>query len=373
MKKYLYLSLCGCVAVGALLTGVSMSKPALTAIVPAPLELRLPKCWRTPPAWASPKAEPMLQPAASAVSPKWTSLPNIPLGRSEAQIASVGGKIFVFGGYTSLTIITPTFDVHVYNPSTSKWTHLNDMPVGLTHSGVAVDGQFIYFAGGYPPTPERTYQIYGTTMAWRYNTVNDTWTSLPPLPSARGAGAMACVSNVLHYFSGADSTRTDSHSHWALNLANLKSGWTTAAPIPTARNHLGTAVLGTIIYAIGGAHNQDAAETALPTVEFYNPATNKWTTGPSLPTPRALIQSSVTTLNGKIIVAGGETAYNDPTAQVTSFNPATGTWTQLNPLPSPRMAGLCAVQGNNLIFTTGAYWYAPGVFSTTAWLGTFGS
>ena len=26
---------------------------------------------------------------------------------------------------------------------------------------------------------------------------------------------------MLHYFSGADSTRTDSHSHWALNLANL--------------------------------------------------------------------------------------------------------------------------------------------------------
>ena len=105
-----------------------------------------------------------LQPLV-AVGPTWSSLPDVPRAAPKPS-ASVNGKFYLFGGYTSLTVISPTNEVHAYDPTTNTWTRLHNMPVGLTDAGVAVVGQYIYFAGD-PPNARHTFQIYGTTMVWR--------------------------------------------------------------------------------------------------------------------------------------------------------------------------------------------------------------
>jgi len=289
----------------------------------------------------------------------------IPAGLTEAMGEGVNGKLYVFGGYTDTTYL-PSTRVYCYDPATNSWSRKSDMPVGTTHTGTAVDGQYVYFAGGYPPDPTHKFQVFTTTAVWRYDTVNDTWKAMPPLPQGRGAGNMAIVGQVLHYFSGADANRIDRHEHWALDLNNLAAGWVTKAPIPTARNHVGAGAIDGKVYAIGGAANQDADETALSTVEMYDPATDKWSTAASLPTPRALIMSGVDVFANRVIVGGGETAYNVPTDQVTAYDPTTNTWTQLAKLPQKRTSGILKDLGNVLIFTTGH----PG-FNTDTWIGTF--
>ena len=295
----------------------------------------------------------------------WHSVAPIPVGMTEARGEGVNGKLYVFGGYPATTYL-PSNRVYCYDPVSNTWTRKTDMPVGTTHTGTAVDGQYVYFAGGYPPDPTHQFQVFTTTAVWRYDTVNDSWTAMPSLPQPRGAGNMAIVNHVLHYFSGADANRIDQHDHWALNLNNLGAGWVTRAPIPTARNHVGAGALNGLVYAIGGAANQDANETALSTVEVYDPNTNQWSTVASLPTPRALIMSGVDTFANRIIAAGGETAYNVPTSQVTAYDPNTNSWTQLTPLPVPRTSGILKDLGNVLIFTTGH----PG-FNADTWIGTF--
>lgn len=302
----------------------------------------------------------------------WASLPTVPLGRSEAMGASVGGKFYLFGGYTNTTVIVPSNQVHRYDPATNQWESRANMPQGLTHSGLAVDGRYIYLAGGYPPNASGTFQQYTTTAVRRYDTINNSWISIRSLPQGRGAGNMVLLGRSLHFFSGADVNRQDRNEHWSLDLSVPSAYWVTRAPIPTARNHLGAAVLNGKIYAIGGAKMQDENETALATVEIYDPTTNKWTTGPSMPTPRALIMSGVVVRAGRIIVAGGETRFNGATSQVTSFDPGTNQWKQLRALPAPRISGILGLLGNELIFATGYYYNAPpNGFSNTAWRGVF--
>ncbi|HEY8746515.1 MAG TPA: carbohydrate-binding protein [Tepidisphaeraceae bacterium] len=299
------------------------------------------------------------------LSLSWHAVAPIPVGLTEAMGEGVNGKLYAFGGYTDTSYL-PTTRVYCYDPVTNSWSHKTDMPVGTTHTGTAVDGQYVYFAGGYPPDSSHQFQIFTTTAVWRYDTVNDNWLAMPSLPEGRGAGNMAIVNHVLHYFSGADANRVDRHEHWALDLNNLAAGWVSKAPIPTARNHVGTGALNGLVYAIGGASNQDADETALSTVEVYDPTTDKWNAVASLPTPRALIMSGVDVVGNRIIVGGGETAYNVPTNQITAYDPTTNVWTQLAPLPQARTSGILKDLGGSLIFTTGH----PG-FNTDTWIGTF--
>jgi N-acetylneuraminic acid mutarotase len=110
-----------------------------------------------------------------------------PIARTEAQGAAVNGKLYLFGGYINTTY-TPTRRADVYNPTNNTWTRIKDLPKGLTHSGTAVDGTHIYLAGGYP-AKSTGGQSFATTDVWKYNVETNTWSSMPPLPEARGSGA----------------------------------------------------------------------------------------------------------------------------------------------------------------------------------------
>jgi N-acetylneuraminic acid mutarotase len=297
----------------------------------------------------------------------WHTVAPIPQGITEGAGETVNGKLYVFSGFTDNNFY-PSSRVYRYDPATNVWTRLHDMPVPVTHAGTCVDGNYIYIAGGYPPNAAHTYQLFGTTNVWRYDTVHDTWMAMPPLPAARGSGQLALAGGVLHYFGGDDTTRVaDRHEHWALNLSNPSAGWTVAAPLPTARNRLGAVSLNGKIYAIGGGVGQDASEVTQSVVEVYDPATNSWSKVAPMPKGRTLIMAGCMVYNGYIIVAGGETSFNVPTNTVTAYNPATNTWTQLTPLPSPRSGGIGRVLGNMLIYTSGEIG-----FNTTTWIGTFG-
>lgn len=146
-------------------------------------------------------------PAVSALnSLTWHSVAPIPTGMTEGAGDVVNGKLYVFSGYTN-TSYYPSSCVYCYDPSTNVWTRMADMPVPVTHAGTAVDGNFIYFAGGYPPNSTKQWQLFSTSNVWRFDTVADTWTRMPSLPSARGAGQLALVGTTLHYFAGDDGTR----------------------------------------------------------------------------------------------------------------------------------------------------------------------
>jgi N-acetylneuraminic acid mutarotase len=286
--------------------------------------------------------------------------------------AVVNGKLYVFGGYVDTTF-TPTRRADAYDPATNTWRQIANLPTfayafgGASHVGTAALGSSIYFAGGYP-AKSPSGQTFATSAVFRYDTLTDTYASLPSLPSGRGGGALVALGRELHFFGGADAARADSGSHWALNLDDVSAGWVARASLPVATNHVAGVVLDGKIYSIGGQQFQDDAAIQRAEVQAYDPATDRWTARAPLPIARSHITSSTFVRGGKILVLGGLKQGNVVMNTVTSYDPTANAWTSLTPLPSARLSGVSDVlPDGRIVFATGA----GNGFRDTTWVGDF--
>lgn len=302
----------------------------------------------------------------------WGTAADHPDGTHESQGRTVGGKVYIFGGfdiYKQPNTWTPTKRAFVFDPVANKFSPIADLPYtpngtnfgGVTHSGITTDGNDIYFAGGYTSNNSGNGQIFGTKQAWKYNVATNSYTALPDLPIPIAAGQLENLNGKLHHISGTNLARTvDLENHYVLDLDNLEAGWKTLAPLPNPRQHAGSAVFEGKIYFIGGQTGHDQHLVAQKDVHVYDPAKNEWKKVADLPVPagtsgRGHITSTVVVLGENIIVLGGETAHGKKTNLVSAYNPSTNTWKELTPLPQNIMAGVAAVLNNNIYYVGGDF------------------
>src|SRR5690606_6324908 len=181
--------------------------------------------------------------------------------------------------------------MHIYDPATDAWTTSPDsIPEGVNHAGlVYLDGK-LYLVGGF-----RGATFDPIDAVWIYDIAAGTWTAGPPLPTARGAMAVAVLNGKIHVIGG------NAANAGALNPAEHNVGpdassvgthevfdpatgqWTRLPPMPTARNHAGAAVLNGRIHVFAG---RVGSNDTLFVHEVFDPATNAWTTAPRVPTGR---------------------------------------------------------------------------------------
>ena len=268
----------------------------------------------------------------------------------ESQGITVGGRLYVFGGFDTPTRATAA--VQIFAPSEGGWRAGAPLPELLTHAATATDGRYVYLAGGFignHPGPT-------TAHVWRYDTVNDQWLALVDLPANRGSGAAAVVGRRLHVFGGSRRDNgvwlADHGDHWSLSLDSL-AAWRPASPMPEPRNHLAAVVLGGRIYALGGQLLGDEVSGNRATVNVYDPATDQWTDDTPLPSPRGHIGTSTYVRDGRIIVVGGLAQGMRPLAEVLEFDPATARWVVRTPLPEGRQSPVAGVVGDDEYAATG--------------------
>lgn len=132
----------------------------------------------------------------------------------------------------------------------------------------------------------------------------------------------------------------------AFDGSSPPGAWSSMPPMPTARGALGAVALGqNRILAVGGQGQDDAGSSVvLGAVELWDPDAG-WSTLPSLPTARAGLALSLGA-DGWVYAIGGSTtplATPLPTAVVEVFNPATGTWDAGPPLPEARWGAAAAL------------------------------
>jgi N-acetylneuraminic acid mutarotase len=290
----------------------------------------------------------------------WNAAAPSPIPRFEANDAAVNDQLFVFGGFYD-SAIDATTEADRYDPASNTWTVLRDMPQPITHAGTTVVGQDVYLAGGFVGDGLNTV----TDRVLVYDIPTDTWGDAPPLPEARGAGALVNLDGQLHFFGGLDATLHDRADHWVLDLSS-GTGWTSAAPLPNPRNHLGYTGLNGLAYAIGGEHGLDEAGGNQAEVDAYDPGTDTWTAMASLPLPRGHVHTATFVLNGQIVIAGGETNGPRILADVTAYNPDTDSWTALPPLPTPLQATDVQTIGGRLVVTGGQPGSGPVASTWTA-------
>jgi len=316
-----------------------------------------------PPPTSPPPASP--PPASPPPAPlSWQAVASNPVAMAEGQGVTVDGKLYVFGGYS---VTDPSWQANnqleVYDPSSNTWQSLAPVPSQLSEAAVATDGTFIYVAGGYV-TNANGQQTFATANVWRYDTVNNVWTSFVSLPAPRAVGAMVDLNGELHYFGGSDINRNDVTNHWVLNLADANPQWTASTPMPVGINRFGAVVLDGKIYAVGGQVGYDNNAVPQAGVFVWDPQNpSAWTTAASMPEAHSHLGAAVTTVGNEIIVAGGDSSVGVFLDNVVAYDPTSDTWSELTPLPEPRLAVVAASFGNQIIVSDGY----DGSMTSTTW------
>jgi N-acetylneuraminic acid mutarotase len=285
----------------------------------------------------------------------WTSSASAPSIRADAAVASIDGKVYVFGGLRDSSLVPKTRAIDVYDPATNKWqSGVGESPVAFSHLAVAVDGDDVYFAGGVVGNGKK--RIESTKAVWKYDVSDNSWTELPELPSSRAAGSMVLLDGKLHFLGGSGSDpEKELSSHFVLDLSDLDAGWDTSTPMPAGRKRFGAAVAFGKIYVIGGHTGEDHRKLRSDVWSWDPENPDRWSTKASLPNSRShMPQSVLADPWGGILVVGGKTNSASAAKDVLRYDRIHNKWVTLRSLPSGRNSALAALVGDTLVFTTGS-------------------
>ncbi len=193
--------------------------------------------------------------------------------------------------------------------------------------------------------------------------VEDSWTTLDPMPTARSGLGVAVVNGKIYAIGGWNG----GGGAVAVNeeYDPVTNTWITKTPMSVPRRTFGIAVYQNKIYVIGGASGTDpntGSDILCSFNEVYDPLTDTWSTNGSLPTPRRGLDAIV--VDDKIYLIGG---YRYISGRIQEFNtnevydPSTGTWTTKTPLPTSTSFYASAVVDNKIYVIGGQDEFHPDV------------
>ena len=274
----------------------------------------------------------------------WAILAPLPDSRTEVSATSDGTSIFVLGGFglSGGGVVAPRA-VYQYRPSSDSWTRLTDLPVGVNHTGLAhIDGS-LFVIGGFRGTTFRA-----TDRVMIFDLDEERWREGSPMPTARGALAVAVVDGSIHAIGGELANGTDTGAHEIYDPA--LDQWTTAATMPSPRNHHAAAVVGNDIIVVAG---RDRVTTTLTTTEIYNVTTGIWRTGSAVPTGRSGV--AAVSFGGSVYLFGGEQFTNRTGTfnNVERYDPALDRWSIEAAMPTARHGLGAAAVGPHIFVISG--------------------
>ncbi|MGI9567115.1 MAG: Kelch repeat-containing protein [Nitrosopumilus sp.] len=266
----------------------------------------------------------------------WESLPMMPTPRTEVVAVAVDEKIFVIGGFDRNGKATDT--VEVYDTVNNSWGKVSPMPEKLHHVGAAAaSNNEIYVVGGYKNG------WIATNSMFIYNTDTDTWDIGPTMPTARGALTVQVIDDTLYAVGGANKAVLSTNESFNI-IANT---WEAKTDMPTAREHLSSAVVEGKMYVIGG--RVMSMTSNLGTNEAYNPQTDKWETLEDMPTARGGL--TATAISDTVFVFGGEQQFGTFN-QNEQYIPYQAEWKSQMDMPTARH-GLGSATVNDRIYVIG--------------------
>ncbi len=272
--------------------------------------------------------------AAATADGTWTTETPSGLRRQEVTYVTVGSKIYLAGGKSSVQ--------QAFDPVGHTWSTVAPLPEALDHIGaVALNGKIYYVGGldGYPGTS------FGNVYV--YDPATDTVTSAASLPAGRdrGAAGIAVYQGRIYlaggFHAGASVAFFDVYDP-------ATNAWTSLPDLPERRDHVAAAVIGDRMYVIGG---RTYGHSVQPQNDAFDFITGRWVTGLApLPTLRAGAATAV--FGTEVIVIGGECC-GSTYSQAEAYDTATDTWRELTPMPTSRHGIQAAVYNGSFYIADG--------------------
>jgi N-acetylneuraminic acid mutarotase len=242
---------------------------------------------------------------------RWLDRAALPVGLERFAMASLGGRIYVAGGFSAESGPEPITQMWSFDPDANVWQGEPDMPGPKSaFSLLAVDGAlyavggeggvpgiFVYdpeaLAWSAAPAPERINRRGAAAVVvdgaiWLIGGVREgastaeidifdvesgDWSEGPALPEPRAGHAAAVLNGQIHVFGGRDATMQRTvrdHFH----IMPGAPAWRTGAALPSARTEAAAAALDGEVWLIGGGAGAGffAPFTAVDTVDVIRPS-----------------------------------------------------------------------------------------------------
>ena len=299
----------------------------------------------------------------------WKKAAPFPMPDEELYGTAVNGKMYVIGGWDDGKAAGINYE---YDPATDKWTQKKGMPRSAHHAAIATANGKLYVIGGFVPPKDTQIPTGGAwepiADTWEYDPAADSWKSLAPLPTKRGAAVAVEVGGKIYVIGGATTVADSKDPYFTFFGPSLvlttnevfdpaTNKWESRRPMSVARNHAYAAAVNGKIYVIGGrtGHAFILSATNTDVVEEYSPVNDMWSAPKErMPTPRS--GGAWGTDGRRIYVAGGEVTTKELVGAfraVEAYEPATNSWISLPPMPMPRHGIAGAVIGNEFHLVSG--------------------
>ena len=132
---------------------------------------------------------------------QWVSAASVPTQRTEVTGARVGQTIYLIGGIAlsdSTAVFTDT--VEAYDVRSDSWRAVASLPDLRHHAAAVTVGGKVYVPGGY-----RDGDFRAVDTLYLYDPSTDRWSTGAPLPTPRGAHTAAAVRGKIYLFGGVGS------------------------------------------------------------------------------------------------------------------------------------------------------------------------
>ena len=241
---------------------------------------------------------------------KFTALANMPRKRYRHTSVFVKDNIYVLGG-TNLDYPEPVLaEIDVFDVKLKTWSTLNpnlNLPFATTDPASFVIGSTIYYTGGYETNH---YTSFNKTWALDTQNLADGWKAVAAAPSERGDCVAVTIKDVGYVFGG--FTHYDEFSQPVGSLESysaVDNKWTTLNSMPTARGDKAGAVLNGRFHVIGGETKIKAGENKghsvpIKDVEVYDPVEQTWQAEGQIPSERFRFMAAA--YDGTIYIFGGQ-------------------------------------------------------------------
>jgi N-acetylneuraminic acid mutarotase len=224
----------------------------------------------------------------------------------------------------------------VYNTVNNSWSEVAPLPLAAHHTNVAsVDGKLYYLGGLF--SKANIFQSEALPTSYRYDPALNKWEEIAPMPNPRGSAVVGVHGKAIYLAGGLLSGMRSVDIVSSYDTVTNK--WTSldALKLPEARDHAGGAVVDGVFYVVGGRVGMPNGNRAtVYSLNLTSPSA-KWTTKAAMPAPRGGLAAAAT--GKRIYTFGGEG--NKANAKgvfpdVAVYDIVKDSWETATPLSAPR-------------------------------------